>query len=223
MQIFKALDFISSYIQLLPLTLLLIYRPFNAQLKALFLYCFISAAIEVFITFIPDMNVVSHFTLMNSYTILETLIIYYIYYREFKFERSRFMIILNLVFILVAIGNYSNKQYSDITSGAEGLTIIALAIIYFYRISGDLSIPKLTNYYFFWINASFLFYFSITSLFFLAVNYIRFLTGMEYKYLWALNHITNILYNILLSIGIIKARQLREQPKQVLSSESGLS
>jgi hypothetical protein len=177
------------------------------QLKALFIYFVISFVNEMVSNFPEYLNLPTDDQLsLHFYTICEALIIFYIYYKEFKFKNPYPMLALGAAFTIIALSRVSRTEYNAFTNTIEAILVLPFTITFFFKISNDLSIPKLTDYYFFWINSAFLFYFSFSFLIFLFAQYIM---NVSYFYVWNIHLIANITYNLLLAIGIWKTRTYR--------------
>jgi hypothetical protein len=113
-----------------------------------------------------------------------------------------------LVFCGIAIFEFSFEKPDPITSCAEAVIIMALALFYFFRIFVNMSIPRLTEHYFFWLNSAFLIYFPSTFLISLFEDIIRNSPHYQIRYLWIIRLFVNIIFNILLTVGICKVKRI---------------
>lgn len=181
------------------------YKAFNQPLKALFLYLVISLLTEVVSNAFSYYNVRTNLP-FQLFTVFEYFSIIYIYYKELKLVKNYFILSLSVFFTIVAFIKFSPIQSNDIVASTEALIIVGLAVYYFYKVSGDVSIQHVTENYFFWINTGFLFYFGIAFFIFLFDNYIRHSDELTGIYLLTIHLFANIIYNILLTIGIWKAK-----------------
>lgn len=182
-------------------------RALNKQLGALFLYFLISIIAELTDVYKGKNDP----TTSILFTIAEYSLIVYIFWLELK--RKNFKIIISAFSMLFFILTIFSVSYfndldlaNDIATTSESILIITLGILYFHKIFTDLDIPKLTNYYYFWLNSAFLLYFSTALFLFLFKSYIKKMDELA-PFLWSIHLIINITYNILLAIGICKHRK----------------
>ncbi len=182
-------------------------RTLNSQLGVLFFYLLISISVELRDMFKEE----NSNTVALLFTVIEYSSIACIFWLEFKKKAFRIIIYVFsiLFFILTVLGmTYFNAFKDDISTTSEGIIIITLGILYFLKIFNDLDIPKLTNYYFFWLNSAFLLYFSTALFLFSFKSYIKTIDDQSVSnFLWGIHLIINIAYNILLTIGICKHRK----------------
>ena len=203
---------VSNISVLLPFTLLILkLKAFNPQLKAFFVYIFVSMLTEItMLCFLnkPQIRSVGGFL----FTIIETGLISYMFIKEFKQKHYTYFIKIGLSLFLIssiaALFFYKNCFLADDFSRPfEFALIVCFAIMFFYKVFIDLIIPNLLNYYFFWFNTAFLVYFGANFILFLLFPYV----DKENKYflsvLGIFHLLINIIYNILLSIGIWKIKK----------------
>jgi hypothetical protein len=207
--IFKILLIASILSPCVPLFFSIKYRrALNKQLSALFLYLVISIITELIGTLTGKTNII----ISLLFTITEYLLIAYIFWLELERKKFRLIIyifsVLFFILTLYSVLLFNNPNLADdILTTSESVILITLGILYFYKIFTDLDIPKLTNYYFFWVNSAFLLYFSTALFLFLFKSYIKTIEPELGRFLWGIHLIINITSNILLSIGICKHRK----------------
>lgn len=182
-------------------------RTFNKQLNVLFIYVIISLFVEVISAALG--KTVDLITL--AFTILEYTLIAYIFWIELEKKVFRNIIYVTsalffgaLTFSILYLNNLDRTD--DIASAIEGFIIMILGITYFFKVFSDLNIPRLTDHYYFWLNSAFLLYFSTSLFLFIFKSYIRSLSIDGATSLWLIHLLINIIYNILLTIGICKHR-----------------
>ncbi len=184
------------------------HKAFNIQLKALFIYLILGFTFEIIGLVLAFIYKTSNHLALNVFTLLETLFVIFIYQKEFNQSKYRnFFLILYLFFLTVFSLNFSSFDNGILINVLESSVLIILPIIYFVKIFVDMTIPKLTNYYFFWLNSAFLIYFSSSFCILLCKNYIQLLSIELVQLLWSVHLLNNIIYNIILSIGICKVKQ----------------
>src|ERR1700744_2632100 len=109
----------SVFIQILPLTASLFGSIFNVQLKMLVFYFIISFITEIVSNFPGYFHMTMDNLSVQIYTIVEALIIFYIYYKEFRFKNPYPMLMLAIVFLVVAVHEFSRVNYNSITASVE--------------------------------------------------------------------------------------------------------
>lgn len=209
---FNIIKYVSALSILIPFIFCIIkYKTLNKVLRVLFLYVIASAFTEG-IGFYLLINNIHTYRVQNLFTLIECTFITYIYY--IKFERINAKRVITIFYLFYAILSYYllvvkqgyNKQ-DNILNTMESAFFMALAYSYFYNLTRELDISKLTEYYFTWLNSAFLIYFSSGFVMFLFKEYIENL-HLQYFYLvYCLYLIASIAYNIILSIGIWKIKR----------------
>lgn len=186
------------------------FKVFNKTLKTLFIYLVISVLSET-VSFFLRAKSINNFPVLHIFSLLECLLIMYMYHCEFKNKAVTIIVIfLALIFsIITAVtllydGGYNKPD--NITDTLESAIIIGFSISFFYKLFKDLTIPKLTNYYFFWLNTGFLFYFGVSFSLFISLEYIEQCNIETARFLWAIQLIINIFYNVLMAIGLWKTQ-----------------
>ena len=207
-QLFELLLNISSLSILLPvITALFFIRAFNVQLKALFLYIIVCVLAEIAAYIVVKLHF-NTYLVFHVFTMLEGPIIFYIYYKELNFKRNNFVFLFAGIIVLFSgCLQFSDNSSNDITSSIEAILISVFAIVWFFKVFVDMTIPKLTDYYFFWINSGFLIYF--LGPFFISIfeSTIRESEAPILNALWIIHVAISLLFNIILTIGICKIKR----------------
>jgi hypothetical protein len=212
--IYNGLIYLTYLITLLPLILLLVVRnnttaPKNLR-RALLLLCVISIFSDL-IGVIAGPIFKNNNPIYHVYDILSGAVILHIYKLNFTNEKTKKIIIL-LLFVYVTFSIflffYKDGYKFDNTKSLISLKIIVilLSIYYFLTLFYELKIRSLKSYYFFWINAAFLFYSSTTFYVFLFEDFMMLVTNEIY--LWPIHLIATIIFNLLLSKGIWTMKKL---------------
>lgn len=144
--------------------------------------------------------------LYNCQTILEftliSLIFYYVFDRDFLKKGILLLITLFIPIALVLI--VENPFYfNENLNGTSGLLLILITLTYFYRLLQNMSIPILSHSAMFWISSGVLLYFSGT-IFVYIFSSVVFENNMP---LWSINLYLNILFHIMLTIGIWQIKE----------------
>lgn len=141
------------------------------------------------------------------YNVVEGLFIIWLYYTIFESTMLKHVLrILFILYLTLAVLVQLGYISYEVLSATESLVILSLCVYYFYTVIAELSIPVLTDYYFFWINSALLFYFGTNLFISFFENYIRYLGNQAQASLWSIHLISGIIFNLLLAMGIWKAR-----------------
>lgn len=173
---------------------------------ALFLYLIGSMCSDIFSAFFFN------FGGLIAYTFFECLIISYIFWVELESKiLRRIVIITSLLFLIVSLCCVvlldDLNLIDSITTSIEFVIIIFFCILYFFKEFYDLNKPKLTDYWFFWLNSSFLLYFGTSLFIFLFKSYFYELSVTIISFLWSIHLIVNITNNSLISVAICKVKK----------------
>ncbi len=208
--IFSAISFISVVSVLVPLIVGVVrLRSLNLAMKVLFIYIVVSTLTETLNTlffFISKEN----YIVRNSFTLLETFFISWIYFIKFQSRRSRVSITLLfagyliLAFYMLVIRHGFN-QPDNVMNTVEAWFFIILTGLYFKKVITEINDVNISEPYFIWINSAFLLYFSMGFFLFLFTVYLEKCGLQQYYYLYSLHLVTNIAFNIILAIGVWKA------------------
>ena len=210
---YRILTYSSIISILIPLICCVIkYKTHSTILWVLFTYIIFSTLTEILSLFLPNYSIKNYFLSQNIFAVTEFLLISVLYYLEFKIKITQRIIlyisIAYICFVLIELGITGKYlQANTIISLIEACILSMFAIYFFFNVQTELSIPRLTDYSFFWINCGVAIYFSTSIILFAFDDYISKCGEKEVEQLWGLHLFCNILYNILLSVGVWKIRQ----------------
>ncbi len=211
--IYNLIFWVSITSVLIPLACCIIkLKTLNRTLRVLFIYIVISASTEIVSRQLSTINLNGYYAVQNIFTLLECALLTFIYYLEFRAGFSRTIILLAfLIYGIIACTELffikSIFQPNNVISSVESCLLIGLSVSFFYKVHTELAIPKLREYYFFWLNTAVLIYFSTSIILFLFDGYLEKCPIKIFYLLYSLHLLTNITYNILLSTGIWSSKQ----------------
>lgn len=185
------------------------YRHLKSFLWVLFGYSVLSLITETVATILAHFH---HPTYLvhHCFTVLECSTFVYLYLNKFDAPTSKkIILLLYLLFLLIAfivLIVQSGFNRSDIVvSSLSAVFLVCLAAAYFYNAANDETHKRMTDDYFFWISTAVMLYFCMAFLFFLFTDYIE-KRGIRTVY-YSLQWVVNIMYNVLLGVGIWKVKQ----------------
>lgn len=188
-------------------------KTFNKPLKVLFIYLVCSFTVDLLSLFVRYEH--SNFFLLNSFTYLEFVFILYIFYLEWNTRKFFLRAIIVLLFytaffVISTISIGTLNRANNFATALEPLILVFLSIYYFFNLLNRLDLPKLNEYYFFWINTAFLIFFSVAFFVYIFAEQITTHTSSDIvRKLWYLQNVFHIIYNCILSVGISKWKTIR--------------
>lgn len=209
---YKILTHVSILSVLVPLIICILKRKaLHASMKALFVYLCICLLSDV-LSFLFFKNEYLLNLIVNSFTVLECVIICIIYFLEFERKDSKIIVCLIAgIFLVLALWQFIFRslfgQEDTFISSLEAIIIMILSATYVIKFLISQEIVNLKDYYFFWIVLSNLTYFSTAFIFFLFRHYIM-NAPHKFSYLiWGFHDLINISCYVLFTIGIWKIQK----------------
>jgi hypothetical protein len=184
-------------------------KAFDTVLKVLFAYLIICAITEA-TCYILAINKMYNYSVRHIFTFLECTSISVIYFLHFQIRKTRtFIVGFYLTFVILSlIVMVIRKGYNkpdNILSSYEACLFIGLSFYFLLKEINDRSVPRLYEYYFFWLNAAILFYFGVS--FFVFLFWVAIEKSIFYSFFKIFSLIVNITYNILLAISVWKIKK----------------
>ena len=200
---------ISIYSPILPLTCFLLFclRNSRIELKVVFVYIILSISVDIFTT-TSKWGIHNIYSIQGIFTIVEYFSVsLFIYLSLVNVIFKRVIFYSSLIFIIYFAVNFfkSDKSKFDSTSSSlEAILIIGYCIMYMFEQINKSQINFIYSSSNFWIVMAFFIY--VTSTFFLFITTSSFSSAEKNQY-WVINHISNIITNIFLSIGFLMNRK----------------
>lgn len=213
MNSFDFLMYISTFSVFLPIFISIIrFKAFNFALKALFLFCVISLVTDAISYYFATHRINSTF-IYNLYALISGILSVIIIHQSFITENKLIKTIHWSLLGIITLVSVFSLAYNDGTSRSDfatnflfGIFIILSCLFSFYLLLQGMIVDSLKEYYFFWIISAFLLSKSLTLFIFITEDYIRANEDDVAYLLWIINLVSNIGFNILISIGIWKKR-----------------
>ncbi len=208
-QTFDLISLVSAISVVVPILAALVkYEMLNPVLKALLIFLLVCAVSDLLCAIYYEKKHLLNIFL-NAFTVVEAYLIFYIYSKEL--DHSILAILAIVVISVVScvqffFFNLINSEDVVVTTVEAGLVTI-LASISIYKHLRDENLNHPTQFYFFWINLSFLFYFGAGLLLFAAGDFITHASRNIAYLLWSLYLVINIGCNILFAVGTWKIQK----------------
>lgn len=180
------------------------YRRLNTILKLTAAYACLGTVSDAVQTVCFFLRVHNNYPVIHIYLLSSILLCGAIYYHAFNSRALKKVVggVVAITFIISIINVIFIEHlfaYPSITNAVSGVMVIILSLLYFGMLltEKDTGIEKQG---FFWINAAMLFYFSITIFLFMLYKW---LTPQQWSHYYVINSLTNIIANVLFTIGLL--------------------
>ncbi len=181
------------------------YRHLDKALKIAAGYFVLSVLSDLVLEVSKRMGMVNNLPVIHIYIALSILFFAAIYYYAFfKPAAKKATIVMAVLALLVVIFNMIFMEgiwdYPSLSNTVLSLLLICFSLAYFYQLLNRQEFIHIEKQGLFWINAGVLFYFSITI--FLFMLFKRMIIAHQEGY-YMINNITNIIANVLYSVGLL--------------------
>ena len=178
------------------------YRRLDSVMKLMALFCLVSVLPDAAS---PIFKVHNSLPLMHLFDLLAVAFFTMIYCKVFyKPVLKTITLILGGVSASVMIGNVFFIEgpfvYPSISNTVLSLFLVPLSLIYFYQLLSRQEFVHIEKQPLFWINAGVLFYYAVNI--FLFMLYTR-INSAERNDYYMLQSVTNIIANLLFSVGLL--------------------
>lgn len=179
-------------------------------MRVIAFFCAVALLVNVVSTFLANHRINNLF-LIHLDTIAEFLILLKFYSLVLKGALSvRFFVWTGACFAITALAIAFTIQpfdtFNDYARTLESIVIIALALLFFYRILVEMKIVRLEQSPVFWVNAGLLLYFSGGSLLFSLSNMMLRVDATKTIYLWGIHGMFYLVLYLLITIALWKDR-----------------
>lgn len=151
------------------------------------------------------------FVVFNTYDLLSTVLFILVYKNVLKSPlTNKLLNILIPVYVIsyISLFFFIGDWFAPNTVCALMTMFIpiTLSILYFYQLLSDQEIRKLYEHSFFWINSAVLIHFGM-AFFVIGFHDLFFLNSKLTSWLWPILMISNVFYNLILTVGVWRMRQ----------------
>jgi len=195
-------DYISSASGLLPLVAFIYnYRYLDKVSKIIGLFLIVSALSDLIQWLLPMWGI-NNISVVHIFVIINIIFFSIIYYLAFfnGFVKWLTIILCSLALIVAVYFTKDIDAYPSESNTASSIVFIILSLIYFFQILSRQEFVHIEKQGLFWFNAAVLFYFSINIFLFMLFNRIP---KEQQASAYIINNITNIIANLLYTIGLL--------------------
>lgn len=208
---YQVINNISALSVILPVTTALVfYRRYTFTFKILAIFFFVSGLFDLVLVLMVKLGVPNNAPVLHLFVFVSVVFLGLFYYQTINRPLLKKLI---LIFVPVVLGVVVvNGVYIEgiwafpaMSNTAQSLLFILFALLYFYQLLSRQEVVYIEKQGLFWINAGILIYF--TSNIFLFMLYNRLADAGEWN-LWIIHSITNIIANVLYTIGLLCKPQI---------------
>ncbi|SDE13526.1 hypothetical protein SAMN05216464_10477 [Mucilaginibacter pineti] len=197
------LAFVSTMSGFIPvLAALYNYKHLDKVLKIAALFFLISCTFDPIMWIMVNLGEKNNMPMMHvnvATSLVFYTLIYYCLFNNAVLKKVTLAIAAITLTIMLAF-NHDIHQYPTVSNTALSISLIVLSLIYFYQLLNPLKFVDIEKQGLFWINAGVLFYSSVNIFLFMILTQIP--VDVQKNYL-VINSITNIIANILFSVGLL--------------------
>lgn len=203
---YQFINDISALSVLLPImAALLLYRTFTVPFKILAFFFFISGVFDLALVLLVHFGLSNNAPLIHLFVLVNIVFLGLVYYKTFSSSVVKKLVLIlvpSIVLLSIISGIFIEGiwAFPTISNSAQSVLFILLSLLYFYQLLTRQEFVHIEKQGLFWINAGVLIYFS--SNIFLFMLYNRIIDSHEWN-LWIIHSITNIVANVLYTIGLI--------------------
>lgn len=184
---------------------LLYYRTYTVPFKILAFFFFISGIFDLALVLLVHFGWSNNAPLIHLFVLVNIVFLGLVYYKTFFSPLvKKFVMVLVPAIVIFSITTSLFIEgiwaFPTISNSAQSVLFILLSLLYFYQLLTRQEFVHIEKQGLFWINAGVLIYFS--SNIFLFMLYNRIIDSHEWN-LWIIHSITNIVANVLYTIGLI--------------------
>ena len=177
------------------------YRNLDNVLKIAALFFLISSLFDPLMWVLANNGTKNNMPLIHVNIIVTVVFFAVIYYKLFtnRLQKKTTVILSVITLGIMLIYNWNFLEYPSISSTASAILLIILSLFYFYKLLNPLKYIDIEKQGLFWINAGVLFYSSVNIFLFMIFTQIPVDDRPNY---YVINSISNIIANILYSVGL---------------------
>ncbi len=203
---YSLIVYFSSLILILPLIIggINIKEVKQSPLKVIYTYCILHSIYDI-LAWVYALNGWRNHFISNTISYTDIIFWGYYFYKIIEVKSLRYALIglVSIALILVTL-SHIGADYNKINSSAQSITnitLITIALMFFYQLLNSLEIGNLFIYPHFWIAVAVLIYFS--GIFFINIfaEYITFNKDRTISIYWDIKDYLTFTHRVLLAIG----------------------
>ena len=206
MSVASVIGVLSTISGFLPVLAALInYKNLDRALKIAALYCLVSVMSDVVLQVMAASGVPNNYPVIHVYIAISIVLLGAMYFYAFFIPLIKNGVFIAslvvLVFALVdMVAIEGINDYPSLSNTALSIIVTCFSLLYFYELLTRQEFVHIEKQALFWINAGMLFYFAINI--FVIMLFKRILSEHQ-ESLYVINNITNIVANILFTVGLL--------------------
>ncbi len=196
------LSMASGYLPVL--AALINYKNLDKALKIAALYFLVSVASDMTLQAMMSMGLPSNWPVIHIYIAISVILLGAMYfYAFFNPILKKAILVMTAIALAFTIANMilieGIRDYPSLSNTVLSIMIICFSLLYFYQLLTRQEFVHIEKQALFWINAGMLFYFAINIFLFMLFKRI---IHEHQEGFYMINNITNIIANILFTVGL---------------------
>jgi hypothetical protein len=188
------------------------YKNLDKVLRIAAAFFLVSFLVDLGLFLTMNLIVRNNYPILRIFILISMLFFTAIYYHAFiKTTLQKTIIILGLTAFLISIFNLffveGIWEYPSIANTILSVLLICFSLAYFYQLLNRQEFIHIEKQGLFWVNAGVLFYYAINT--FLFMLFKQLLNTHQEGY-YMINNVTNIIANILFTVGLLCKPQLQK-------------
>jgi hypothetical protein len=189
------------------------YKHLDKTLKIAAAFFLVSFLVDLGLFFSMQLVERNNYPVLHFFVLISILFFMAIYYYAFfKTTLKKTIVVLGLIAILISIFNLvfveGIWEYPSISNTILNVLLIFFSLAYFYQLLNKQEFIHIEKQGLFWINAGVLFYYAINIFLFMLFKQLL----NTHKEVYMINYITNIIANILFTVGLL----CKPQPQKTI-------
>ncbi|MDB4921274.1 hypothetical protein [Mucilaginibacter sp.] len=188
------------------------YKNLDKVLRIAAAFFLVSFLVDLGLFLTMNLIVRNNYPILRIFILISMLFFTAIYYYAFiKTTLQKTIVILGLTAFLISIFNLffveGIWEYPSIANTILSVLLICFSLAYFYQLLNRQEFIHIEKQGLFWVNAGVLFYYAINT--FLFMLFKQLLNTHQEGY-YMINNVTNIIANILFTVGLLCKPQLQK-------------
>jgi len=180
------------------------YKNLDKVLRIATAFFLVSFLVDLGLFLTMNLIVRNNYPVLHLFVLISILFFTAVYYYAFfKTSIKRTIIVLGLVTFIILIFNLvfveGIWEYPSIANTVLNVLLICFSLAYFYQLLNRQEFIHIEKQGLFWINAGVLFYYAINIFLFMLFKQLI----DTHKEFYMINYITNIIANILFTVGLL--------------------
>jgi len=212
MTVDNILNYLSLFSGLFPVIAAIYrYKTLDPALKPMAIFFFVSALVDTLLLVMPRIGILNNWPLIHLFIVIMLVFFGRVYYQSFYIpglkKTTAALCVLAFIAIIYGIFRDGLMFFPSFANSFLSVVFTLLSLFYFYQLLNAREFVHIEKQPMFWINSGVLIYFGINIFLFMLFD--KFVKHAEDD-VWIIHDLTNVVSNILYSIGFLCQNQLKK-------------